>query len=294
MHIIRHKKIFLGLSLILVIFALVGFFVRGFNVGVEFTGGSIVEVSYIDRPDIAVIKETISHFDFNAQVQPFGDTNVVIRTRELTDTERNVLMESLVIGEQSPTQERFNSIGPSIGKELQTKAILALIVVALGIILFVAFAFRHVSKPVSSWKYGVIAVVALVHDVIIPAGLFAWLGLEIDSLFVVGLLSILGLSVNDTIVVFDRIRENLKTNQETNRHESFEQTVGTSINQTIARSINTSLTLVVVLAALYIMGPASTQNLALILLAGTIVGTYSSIFIASPLLVVLQKNKTVA
>jgi len=191
----------------------------------------------------------------------------------------------------------FNSIGPSVGRELTRKAILAIILVSLAIILFIAFAFRKVSGSqssnqhgVSSWKYGIIAIVTLLHDVAIPIGLFTILshyyGAELDTLFVVAVLTVLGLSVSDTIVIFDRIRENLK-NQAT--RTDFSETVGKSLEQSYVRSICTSLTVILVLLALFFFGPASTKYFALMLTAGMFFGTYSSIFLASPLLVLVEE-----
>jgi preprotein translocase subunit SecF len=150
-----------------------------------------------------------------------------------------------------------------------------------------------VSEPVASWKYGIVAIVTLLHDILIPAGLFALLGhvagAEVDALFIVALLTILGISINDTIVVFDRIRENLRLNNEHRKREEFDSVVGKSIMQTIARSINTSVTVIIVLLALYFLGPVATKNFALTLIIGMVAGTYSSIFLASPLLVVWEK-----
>lgn len=290
MWIIKHKKIFLLISAALVLASIIVTVAKGINLSIEFTGGSVTEVSYNERPEIEMIKTALSGFDFSAQIQNFGENNVIIRTRELSEADRGVLLAALEIEEQVPTLERFNTVGPTIGKELRSKAILALILVMAAIVLFVAFVFRRVSKPISSWKYGLIAVLALLHDVIIPLGIFALFGKEVSTLFVVGLLSILGLSVNDTIVVFDRIRENLRNGQD-EAVENFDATVGTSLRQTIARSLNTSLTLVVVLLALWIVGPVATRDLALVLLIGTILGTYSSIFVASPLLALWNKKK---
>ena len=191
-------------------------------------------------------------------------------------------------------QERFNSIGPTIGKELRNKAFVAIGIVIIAIMLFVAFVFRKVSKPVSSWKYGVAAIIALIHDIIVPTGVFAFLGyilgVEIDILFVMALLAILGYSVNDTIVVFDRVRENLRLNREHGSEESFDLTVGKSLNQTYARSINTSLTTLFVVIALFFFGSEATQDFALVLAIGIIAGTYSSIFLATPLLVAINKK----
>jgi len=187
-------------------------------------------------------------------------------------------------GAENLIQKRFNTIGPAIGEELKQKAYIAMGIVVLAIILFIAFAFRKVSEPVSSWKYGFVAILALMHDIIIPTGVFALLGLftgaEVDILFVTALLAILGFSVNDTIVVFDRIRENLMLNKERNKNENFAETVGHSLEQTFARSINTSLTTLLVLLTLLFVGGESTKYFALTLVIGVIAGTYSSIFLA--------------
>ncbi len=189
------------------------------------------------------------------------------------------------------TELRFNSIGPALGNELATKALYALGAVTLAIMLYIAWAFRRVSRPVSSWVYGGIVVVILIHDVIIPAGFYAVLahftGAQVDSLFVVALLAILGYSVNDTIVIFDRVREHLHTNREHKVVEPFEETVGKSITETLGRSINTSVTVSLALIALIIFGATETVNFALVLLVGVIAGTYSSILLAAPLLIPL-------
>lgn len=301
MNIISHKKIFLAISGLLVLVSLFVVAIQGINYGIEFTGGSLMEVSYEDRPEREQLVTVIQEAGFeDIQIQPLGETGYVIKTGPLSEEQRKSLVSAVSLDETLPTDEvvasgatveRFNSIGPSIGKELRTKSLYALILVSLAIVLFVAYAFRKVSRPVSSWKYGIVAVIALLHDIIIPVGILVLLGTEIDTLYVVGLLSILGLSVNDTIVVFDRIRENLSYNTEHEIDEAFDVTVNEAIKQTVARSIVTSLKLVVVLVSLYLAGPVATQTLALVLLLGTIVGTYSSIFLASPLLTVLvSKN----
>lgn len=180
---------------------------------------------------------------------------------------------------------RFESIGPTIGKELREKTVYAIILVVLSIVFYIAWVFRKVSKPVASWKYGVVTILALVHDIVIPVGIFSLLGyyfgLEVNAPFVAALLTILGYSVNDTIVVFDRIRENLLKRG----HEDFQSVVNDSINQTIVRSINTSLTTLLVLVAILFFGGATIRDFVLTLIIGIISGTYSSIFIASPLLV---------
>lgn len=295
MFIIKYRKFFIGFSILMMVLAAAVTTKFGLNLGIDFTGGSILEVSYEDqRPDIVVVREAVAKAGFaGARVQPFGDLNVIVRTPELTEEEHQQLLTALQLDVEQVTEERYNTIGPTIGNELRAKALIAIVVVALAIILFVAYAFRRVSRPISSWTYGLTAVIALIHDVIIPVGVFALLGREIDTLFVVGVLSILGLSVNDTIVVFDRIRENVREKfkgGEANQ-AGFEKLVGLSLKQTMARSVNTSLTLLVVLVVLMAVGPVATRELALVLLLGTVTGTYSSIFFASPLLIAFSSRK---
>lgn len=292
MKILHYRNYFFLISTILVLASLGALLFKGLNFGIDFTGGALVEVSYVDNvPLLSEVQSSLSENGFSARVQPFGENGFIVRTQDLTHEEYLSVLSSLTFEDSIPVEERFTSIGPSLGQELKSKAMIALVLVIIAIILFVAFAFRHVSKPISSWNYGIVAVIALIHDVLIPVGIFALLGREIDALFVVGMLSVLGLSVNDTIVVFDRVRENLHENAKNHTQETFITTVGNSIQQTLVRSMNTSLTLVVVLVSLFIFGPESTQNLALVLLIGTVAGTYSSIFLASPLLVSLNREE---
>ncbi|MCD5389824.1 MAG: protein translocase subunit SecF [Candidatus Pacebacteria bacterium] len=291
MNIIKYKKIFLGISTALVLIAVAVVGAKGLDYGVEFTGGAVLEMSYDERPSIEEAKTLLVEKGFEVDVQNFGEKSLIIKTQDVSEEGRKSLTSAMSSIGNNPELKRFNSIGPSVGRELRTKSLYALIFVSLGIIFFVAYAFRSVSKPVSSWKYGLVAVIALLHDIMIPVGILTLLGTEIDTLYVVGLLSILGLSVNDTIVVFDRVREELAKNNETSKKEDFDDTVGYAVSKTVTRSILTSLTLVVVLLALYYVGPVATQTLALVLLLGTIVGTYSSIFLASPLLTYMVSSK---
>jgi len=293
MFIIKYRKLFIAISAVLVALGITVVSVRGLDYGIEFTGGSVLEVSYDEKPALERIQVSLSENGFDdVLVQPFGQNGYVVKTQPITEEERKVLVSSMSIEDANASIERFNSIGPSVGKELRIKSLYALIAVSLGIIFFVAYAFRRITQPVSSWKYGIVAVIALLHDIIIPVGILTLLGTEVDTLYVVGLLSILGLSVNDTIVVFDRIRESLAEIKEKNKKEDFLTTVGSAIKQTLTRSIFTSLTLIVVLLALYFRGPVATQTLSLVLLLGTLVGTYSSIFLASPLLTFLVSKES--
>lgn len=299
MKIILHRKIFFILSAILITASVASIFTFGFNFGIDFKGGTITEVSFVtERPAKDLIIEEITPLGLGGfSVRPSGDTNFIIRTRELSLDEGKILVDSL----GSPIIERQNTVGPVAGAELKNKAVKAVALVILMIVLFITFAFRKVSeanlpkdgKGVASWKYGLATIVALLHDILIPVGVFVVLGkfygIEIDLLFVSGLLAILGYSVHDTIVVFDRVRENLRLNKENRGNEEFETIVGKSVTQTIVRSINISLTLLITLVALYFVGSGATKDFALLLVIGVIVGTYSSIFVASPLLVTFYK-----
>jgi len=287
MFVIKYKKIFFTISLLAVLASVSAIFFFGLNFGIDFTGGSILEVSYKpERPAVTDLRLALDQSDFSAStIQPAGDSSVIFRLSSLTDAEKTKMLDVVSLNTYEIQEERFSSIGPTLSSELATKGVMAVVLVSLLIVLFIAFVFRGVSKPINSWVYGLIAIVALLHDILIPVGIFTVLGylygIEIDALFLTALMTILGLSVNDTIVVFDRIRENLKRKIS----EDFETVVGVSLNQTFMRSINTSLTVLIVLLALYFLGGTTTKEFSLVLIIGTIVGTYSSIFLASPLLV---------
>lgn len=293
MNIAKNLKYFFILPALLSVLSIAALFMWGLKPGIDLAGGSLLEVNYPNgRPTQAHIEEVVEPLGLgHIIVQPTGSNGYIVRLRDVTPEEKESLIDALGTN-RTVTEEGFTSIGPSIGAELMQKGWIAIALVSLLTILFIAFAFRHASSP-SSWKYGVVAIVTLLHDILIPAGLFATLGhfygAEVDALFIVALLTILGISINDTIVIFDRIRENLKLNEQHHKHEVFENVVGRSISQTISRSINTSVTVIIVLLSLYFLGPAATKDFALVLTVGMIAGTYSSIFLASPLLVVWEK-----
>ena len=299
MFIIKHKKIFVLISTTLVILSILSLSIFGLNIGIDFRGGALIEVVYnqAPRPAQDILNKNLEALNFGTiSLQPTGELGYIVKSRDLNDSEHSLLLKTLADGDESKiTETSFNSIGPTVGRELTRKAIIAIIMVSLTIICFIAFAFRHVSKPVSSWRYGFIAIVTLLHDVLIPVGLFSafshYYGVEIDALFVVAVLTILGLSVSDTIVIFDRIRENLK-NQSARVNENFGEIVGKSLDQSYVRSISTSLTVILVLLALVFFGPETTKYFALMLTAGMFFGTYSSIFLASPLLVIVSEWQT--
>jgi preprotein translocase subunit SecF len=286
MNIVRLRKIFYIFSGIIFCLSIASLATRGLNLGVDFRGDSLLEVEYkntsISADDVRGAAEGGSAVVTSTEKQ--GDRRFLIRMDYLTEEGHQKVLEALRLkGEVE--EKSFVSTGPSVGRELRRNAMIAIIFALVAIIIYIAFAFRKVSRPVSSWMYGVIAIIALLHDVFIPTGLFSFFQIQIDSLFVTALLTVLGFSVHDTIVVFDRIRENLRKSTS----GSFEELVGKSVSETITRSINTSLTTVLSLTAIYFFGGVTTKNFALALIIGIIIGTYSSIFIASPLLVSYEK-----
>jgi len=307
MFVIAHKNKFFTFSAILIVFSFFAILFWGLNPGIEFTGGSITEVSYIaERPSTQEVKTDLENTGFETVlVQETGEGGFIIRTQELNSDGRTTLFSALSNeGAREVTEKRYSLVGPSIGHELRIKAWIAIALVLLGIVLFVAFAFRKVtqgsvqsiSRGASHWHYSTAAIIALGHDIIIPTGIFAFLGsrfvdAQIDVLFVTALLAILGYSVNDTIVVFDRVRENLRLNQENKSKATFVETVGESLRQTYARSINTSVTTLFVLLALFFIGGSAIKNFVLVLAIGVVAGTYSSLFLATPLLTILAKAR---
>lgn len=298
MFVIRNIKIYAYIALAIFVIAGGIVFGIGLNPSIDFTGGSLTEVSYDTVPS----KDEVSEVLNNSQLEGYsvresndetGRGGYLIRTKDLTEEERVQVTEGIAkIGEGAEVT-RFTTIGPVIGEELKSKAKWAIIAVVFVIVLYIAFAFRGLKKPVSSWVYGGITILALIHDVLVPMAVMSVLGLtmgiEVDVLFIMALLAVLGYSVNDTIVVFDRVRENLLYAQAKNTGEQFKHVVGKSLKQTLVRSINTSVTTLLVLLALYIFGGEVTKTFTIILIAGVIAGTYSSIFIANPLLVLYSE-----
>ncbi len=293
MYIIKHKNIFISISVVLTVLSIGSMIVFGFRPGIDFKGGTAIEVAWdtTSRPDADVLSQSIKAIPNSPEVlvQPLGANSYELKMHEITPAEREALTAVISAANPGMVVKSYTTIGPSVGRELARKSIMSIILVSLGIVLFIAFSFRKVSNPVSSWKYGITAIATLLHDVAIPTGVFVALSyfynIEIDTLFVVSILTILGLSVSDTIVVFDRIRENLRTKNNGN----FAETVGKSITEVYQRSIATATTVILVLIALAVWGPESTRLLAIMLTAGMFFGTYSSIFLASPLLIVWQE-----
>ncbi|KKR03138.1 MAG: Protein translocase subunit SecF [Parcubacteria group bacterium GW2011_GWF2_39_13b] len=288
MNIIKYRTIYFSFSAILFIASIIFLSIWGLKLGNDFTGGSLLEVNFSgEMPSNQAIKDKLVSLNLgDINIQPSENQSVILRLKDVDEQVHQDILK--VLG--SVEEKRFETIGPVVGQELKTRALYAIALTLLAIVLYIAWAFRKVSRPIASWKYGVATLIALMHDVIIPVGFFAALGhfygIEVGLLFVTAVLTILGFSVHDTIVVFDRIRENLRKGGSKN----FEETVDKSINQTLTRSINTSLTVVLTLLAVYFFGGQTIKYFTLALLIGVIFGTYSSIFIASPVLVAWEKR----
>jgi preprotein translocase subunit SecF len=312
---ILYRNIFLSIAAVITIACVAIIVFIGLKPGIDFTGGSLTEVAYATLPDKAAVESVIAELDLGSfsvreSQDEIGRDGYLVRTTDLNEATREALATTVTSLGEGGEVTRFTSIGPVIGQELRDKAMWAVTGVVLIIVFYVAFAFSGIGKPVSSWVYGGITILVLIHDVLVPAALISVLGLvagiEVDTLFVMAILAVLGYSVNDTIVIFDRVRENLIKNRiekRTKRTEvgvvyedvtytltkPFEEIVGSAIKDTMARSINTSLTTLLTLGALYYIGGEVTRTFALVLIAGVIAGTYSSIFIANPLLVTYAK-----
>jgi preprotein translocase subunit SecF len=263
-------------------------FVWGFRFGIDFTGGSLLRLEFSKSiPETAIIQKAAGTAEIKqVNVQTTGEQGVAIRFEPITNDQREDFLTELRKADDKLVENSFETIGPTIGSELKRKSITAVAIVLLLIILYITWAFRKVSiGPMPSWTYGVSAIIALVHDILMVVGIFSILGnffgMEIDTLFVTALLTILGFSVHDTIVVYDRIRERLIGLA----GRTYEEVVNESVNQTLVRSINTSLTALLILLALFLFGGSTIKNFVLTLLIGIASGTYSSIFVASPILV---------
>lgn len=266
----------------------------GLPLGIDFTGGSLMQVKYTEQvPPLADIQKQVSAVPLGVvSVRSSGENAVTIRTRTMTPVEHEAVLAS-ISANASTTELSYTSVGPALGSQFASKALWAIFAVVLVIVLYIAFAFRHVSKPVPSWGYGLTVVAMLAIDLIVPAGFYAALcyytGAQVDSLFIVAMLALLGYVVNDIIVIFDRIREHLARNEKIGLKESFEDTIGKSINETMTRSINTALTVALALIVLIFLGASATRDFALVMLVGIVIGTFSSIARSAPLLIPIAK-----
>jgi preprotein translocase subunit SecF len=292
MYIVKHRTFFFWLTGILLAASIASIAFFRLPLSIDFTGGSLVQVTYTHpRPSTAELKNALAPLALGEiSLLPSGANDITLRTRTLTPAEHTQVLALLSEnGTQPLIEDRFNSIGPALGTELSSKALTAIATVTFAIMLYIAWAFRKISKPVPNWGYGIIAVFMLAIDIIVPTGFYAaychFTGAQVDSLFVVALLALLGYCINDVIVIFDRVREHLNANAHNNVNEPFEQVVGKSITETLGRSINTALTVVIALVALIYLGAPATRNFAIVMLVGVVAGTFSSICRSAPLLI---------
>ena len=287
---LKYKKIYFIFSGILILASLVSLLVLGLKPGIDFTGGSILEISYLsERPSNQEVRESLADVDLGeVYFQPTEEKGLIIRMKDISEETHQKVIEKLSL-ENEIEELRFESIRPVIGKELKekTKAVVALSL--LAIVAYIAFSFRKLTFPAKSWQFGLAALVALFHDALIPLAVFSLLGhfygIQVTIPVIVALLTTIGYSINNTVVVFDRIRENLLRKV----GETFGETVDVSLNQTFSRSINTSLTTLFVLTAIFFLGGETLKYFALTLIVGILAGTYSSLFLASPVLVTWLK-----
>ena len=281
-------NIFSGLLLFSAIFFL---FAIGLRFSIDFTGGSILEIDFGKRPENPVIREKLRDLNLGEiTIQPTGDRGVILRMKEINEASHEDLLSKL--GEISKVKEqRFENIGPVVGKELRQKTITLTIVSLLSLLIYITIAFSKVSRPISSWQYGVISILTLSFDVLVAIGIFTLFEKFYQAQFsvpiVTALLTILGYTINDKVIVFDRIRENILKQQK----KTFEETVNLSLNQTLTRSLSTGTCTLLVLLFIFFFGGDTLRYFSLILIVGIVVGTYSSLFLTTPLLVVWLKSK---
>lgn len=292
--VVKYRSLWYLISGAMIVASVAALGLWGVKQGIEFTGGTLMVVRFeAERPSGARIQESLAGIDGDigtAIVQIAGDTDAQIRLKPISEDLHQAVLETFTEDFGNIEELRYDSIGPVIGEELRSKSIRGLAIVLFAILVYVAYAFRKVSAPVQSWKYGLITILAAFHDVLIPLGVFAYLGrfhgTEIGTPFIAALLTILGYSITDTIVVMDRVRENLQK-----KSAAFSEIVQESVEQTFLRSFNTSVTTLLALVAIYFFGGETLKEFTLTLIIGISVGTYSSIFIASSLLVTLERWK---
>jgi preprotein translocase subunit SecF len=284
-NIVKLRKIWYAISAILIGGSIAVLSVWGLKQGIDFTGGSILTVRFDQRPSTIEAERTLSSLDLGSMtIQQVGDQDMSFRLKEISEDTHQQIISTLSAAHGNTTELQFSSIGPAIGKELREKSLQGTLVVTLAIMAYIAYAFRKVSAPVQSWKYGVIAIFTAFHVVIVPLGVFSILGhftgFEIGTSFIAAILTILGYSITDAIVIMDRIRENLQKSS-----GAFEDIVSLSLRQTFLRSFLTAMASLLTLFSINVFGGDSLKEFTLTLIMGIAVGTYSSLFLAAPLLV---------
>jgi len=289
MHITGKRFWFLRISGAIILIGIIALLVFGLKPGVEFSSGSILTISFEEEVKQSELETAMAELGYaNSIIQRTGGGDFIIRTQELSGEERMGLEDALSFRFGTATEREFYSVSPMVATETARNAIIAVGVAAVFILGYITWAFRRMPKP---FHYGVCAIIALVHDVVLVLGIFAILGAimdwEINLMFITGVLAVIGYSINNTVVVFDRIRENLKRGVSAN----FEVVVNNSLVETLSRSVNTSFTTMLVVLALLLFVGANIQNFAIVLLIGIIIGTYSSLFIAPNLLLVWEEGR---
>lgn len=282
MFIITYRKFFYIFSALLTLGALFAFIAFGIKPSIEFTGGSLLEIAYEkDAPSVSAIQDALKSVSLkDLTIQPTEDKKFLLRFEPVDEKTHQEILSLLKDGKEA----RFESIGPVIGEELRRKSLFALIFSIIAVFIYILFAFRKVGGRLRPWKMSAATILALIHDVAITVGGFVlfshYVGLEAGEAFVAATLTVWGYSVHDTIVVFDRLRENIQKEPK----KALGELAGASISQTIGRSINTSLAVFILVLFLYVLGPSSLAGFTMPLLIGVVIGTYSSICIATPLL----------
>lgn len=286
------KWLYFGISFLVVLPGLFFLIRSGLKLSIDFTGGTLLEIQSQSPIDQAKITEISKNQNMEiVSIQTSTDNTYLIRSKAISQEQNEKFKNDLSQIGQGVTEKRFETVGPVIGQELTRKAVLAVVIASVFIVAYIAWSFKGIPKPYSPWKFGASAVLALLHDVFVLLGLFSILGhfwgVEIDSLFITATLTVIGFSVHDTIVVFDRVRENLSKMPKV----PFEDIMNFSLTETLVRSFNTSLTVTLTLTALLLFGGETIRWFVVALLVGIVSGTYSSIFNASPILVLWEKAK---
>lgn len=297
MNILGTRKIWFGLSIIIIIIGIIAISLFGFKTGIDFAGGTILEIQVTESQNpvadnkLAILDSYKESVELDVAVQTIAENRYMVRSEQLSNEQKNQILAHLRENFASVEELRFESVDPTISYDIVRKAILAIILAVLAILFYVAYSFRKIPKPLSSWRFSTAAIIALIHDMIILLGIYAivgqYFGAEVDGLFITALLTLLGFSVHDTIVTFDRIRENLRRRA----GEDIDIIINDSVVETIVRSVATSFTLLLVLMAMFFFGGNTLRFFTLALVVGVLVGTYSSIFIAAPVLLWGRSSK---
>lgn len=290
--IIKKSNTWFMLSGSLMVLSIIAIAVFGLRLGIDYKGGTVIEFKSTNSDKVSIVDTILKEkYSSGYQIKEGGNNTVVLRLPVQSAEEHTQFVQAVKVKVSDYTEISYDTVGPTISKDLTNRSIWAVILASIGIIVYVAYAFRRIPRPLSSWKFGASAVIAIIHDLLVTTGVVAVIGhfvpwMEVDALFVTALLTIMGFSVHDTIVVYDRLRENFIKNP----HQDIELTTEESVNQTLARSINTSMTVIIVLLSLYLLGGGSVKHFVLTLIIGIFFGTYSSIFVAAAIVVRWHKK----